>query len=92
MVITKSDKKTPDEIEAIKQQISEQVHSLLPENNYLDVVSVSAKKKNVGEAIEAFQKLEHLSEKRFKDTVVPQVTRVIDDIAAHVTILLNQEI
>ena len=91
VVITKSDKKTPDEIEAIKQQISEQVHSLLPENNYLDVVSVSAKKKNVGEAIEAFQKLEHLSEKRFKDTVVPQVTRVIDDIAAHVTILLNQE-
>ena len=91
VVITKSDKKTPDEIEAIKQQISEQVRSLLPENNYLDVVSVSAKKKNVGEAIEAFQKLEHLSEKRFKDTVVPQVTRVIDDIAAHVTILLNQE-
>ena len=91
VVITKSDKKTPDEIEAIKQQISEQVHSLLPENNYLDVVSVSAKKKNVGEAIEAFQKLEHLSEKRFKDTVVPQVTRVIDDIATHVTILLNQE-
>lgn len=91
VVITKSDKKTPDEIEAIKQQISEQVHSLLPENNYLDVVSVSAKKKKVGEAIEAFQKLEHLSEKRFKDTVVPQVTRVIDDIAAHVTILLNQE-
>ena len=91
VVITKSDKKTPDEIEAIKQQISEQVHSLLPENNYLDVVSVSAKKKNVDEAIEAFQKLEHLSEKRFKETVVPQVIRVIDDIADHVTILLNQE-
>ena len=91
VVITKSDKKTPDEIEAIKQQISEQVRSLLPENNYLDVVSVSAKKKNVAEAIEAFQKLEHLSENRFKETIVPQVTRVIDDIAAHVTILLNQE-
>lgn len=91
VVITKSDKKTPDEIEAIKQQISEQVRSLLPENNYLDVVSVSAKKKNVREAIEAFQKLEHLSEKRFKETVVPQVIRVIDDIADHVTILLNQE-
>ena len=91
VVITKSDKKTPDEIEAIKQQISEQVHSLLPENNYLDVVSVSSKKKDIAEAVEAFQKLENLSEMRFKETVVPQFNRIIDDIASHLTILLNQE-
>ena len=91
VVITKSDKKTPEEIEAIKQQISEQVHSLLPENNYLDVVSVSSKKKDIAEAVEAFQKLENLSEMRFKETVVPQFNRIIDDIASHLTILLNQE-
>ncbi len=91
VVITKSDKKTPEEIVAIKQQISEQVHSLLPENNYLDVVSVSSKKKDIAEAVEAFQKLENLSEMRFKETVVPQFNRIIDDIASHLTILLNQE-
>ena len=91
VVITKSDKKTPEEIVAIKQQISEQVHSLLPENNYLDVVSVSSKKKDITEAVEAFQKLENLSEMRFKETVVPQFNRIIDDIASHLTILLNQE-
>ncbi len=89
VVITKSDKKTPEEIVAIKQQISEQVHSLLPENNYLDVVSVSSKKKDIAEAVEAFQKLENLSEMRFKETVVPQFNRIIDDSASHLTILLN---
>lgn len=91
VIITKSDKKTPEEIEAIKQQISEQVSSLLPEGNYLDVVSVSSKKKNVAEAIEAFQKLESLSESRFKETVVPQFNQILDDTAAHLTILLNQD-
>lgn len=91
VIITKSDKKTPEEIEAIKQQISEQVRSLLPDGNYLDVVSVSSKKKNVAEAIEAFQKLESLSESRFKETVVPQFNQILDDTAAHLTILLNQD-
>lgn len=91
VIITKSDKKTPEEIEEIKQQISEQVSSLLPEGNYLDVVSVSSKKKNVAEAIEAFQKLESLSESRFKETVVPQFNQTLDDTAAHLTILLNQD-
>ena len=91
VIITKSDKKTPEEIEAIKQQISEQVSSLLPEGNYLDVVSVSSKKKNVAEAIEAFQRLESLSESCFKETVVPQFNQILDDTAAHLTILLNQD-
>lgn len=91
VIITKNDKKTPEEIVAIKSQISEQVRSLLPEGNYLDVVSVSSKKKDIAEAIEAFQKLENLSEMRFKETVVPQFNRIIDDIASHLTILLNQE-
>lgn len=91
VITTKSDKKTPEEIEAIKQQISEQVRSLLPDGNYLDVVSVSSKKKNVAEAIEAFQKLESLSESRFKETIVPQFNQILDDTAAHLTILLNQD-
>lgn len=91
VIITKNDKKTPEEIVAIKSQISEQVRSLLPEGNYLDVVSVSSKKKDIAEAVEAFHKLENLSEMRFKETVVPQFNRIIDDIASHLTILLNQE-
>ena len=54
-------------------------------------MSVSSKKKDIAEAVEAFQKLENLSETRFKETVVPQFNRIIDDIASHLTILLNQE-
>lgn len=91
VIITKNDKKTPEEIVAIKSKINEQVRSLLPEGNYLDVVSVSSKKKDIAEAVEAFQKLENLSEMRFKETVVPQFNRIIDDIALHLNILLNQE-
>ncbi|WP_180022250.1 dynamin family protein [Acinetobacter sp. YH16044] len=91
VIITKNDKKTPEEIVAIKSQITEQVRSLLPEGNYLDVVSVSSKKKDIAEAVETFQKLENLSETRFKETVVPQFNRILDDIASHLTILLNQE-
>ena len=91
VIITKNDKKTPEEIVAIKLQITEQVRSLLPEGNYLDVVSVSSKKEDITEAVEAFQKLENLSETRFNETVVPQFNRIIDDIASHLTILLNQE-
>jgi GTP-binding protein EngB required for normal cell division len=91
VIITKNDKKTPEEMVAIKSQITEQVRSLLPEGNYLDVVSVSSKKKDIAEAVEAFQKLENLSEMRFKETVVPKFDRIIDDISSHLTILLNQE-
>ncbi|MHA3056603.1 dynamin family protein [Acinetobacter sp. ANC 5584] len=91
VIITKSDKKTPDELEGVKQQISDQVRSLLPADNYLDVVCVSARKRDVMQAVEAFQNLEHLSETRFKETVVPQYAHIINDIIAHLTILMNKD-
>lgn len=90
VILTKSDKRTAEEIEAIKQQIMAEVSTLLPQNNYLDVVNVSAKKKDISQAINAFYQLEALSEQRFNESVVPRFLTLIDNLTDHLSILMNK--
>lgn len=89
VIISKSDKRTDEDIEAIKQQVKQQVKVILPPNNYLNVVAAS--RKQFDTVITALQELEQRSEQRFKETVVKQSINAIATLQQHIEVLNNQD-
>ncbi|MFH7765067.1 dynamin family protein [Acinetobacter sp. YH16039] len=90
IVINKSDKRLPEDIDAIKKQVNEEVKKLLKSDNYFEVVSASRNQENV-ELKQVLYHLEKLSEQRFKDTIMVKFNHHIDNLYTHLTILLNQD-
>ena len=89
VIISKSDKRSAEDIEAIKQQVKQQVQAILPPDNYLNVVAASRKKFDT--VIAALQELEQRSEQRFKETVVKQSIDTIATLQQHIEVLNNQD-
>ena len=89
VIISKSDKRSAKDIEAIKQQVKQQVQAILPPDNYLNVVAAS--RKNFDTVIAALQELEQRSEQRFKETVVKQSIDTIATLQQHIEIIKNQD-
>ena len=89
VIISKSDKRSAEDIEAIKQQVKQQVQAILPPDNYLNVVAAS--RKNFDTVIAALQELEQRSEQRFKETVVKQSIDTIATLQQHIEVLNNQD-
>lgn len=89
VIISKSDKRSAEDIEAIKQQVKQQVQAILPPDNYLNVVAAS--RKNFDTVIAALQELEQRSEQRFKETVVKQSIDTIVTLQQHIEVLNNQD-
>ncbi|MDA0712598.1 MAG: dynamin family protein [Proteobacteria bacterium] len=89
VIISKSDKRSAEDIEAIKQQVKQQVQAILPSDNYLNVVAAS--RKNFDTVIAALQELEQRSEQRFKETVVKQSIDTIVTLQQHIEVLNNQD-
>jgi len=89
VIISKSDKRSAEDIEAIKQQVKQQVKAILPPDNYLNVVAAS--RKNFDTVIAALQELEQRSEQRFKETVVNQSIDTIATLQQHIEVLNNQD-
>ena len=89
VIISKSDKRSAKDIEAIKQQVKQQVQAILPPDNYLNVVAAS--RKNFDTVIPALQELEQRSEQRFKETVVNQSIDTIATLQQHIEVLNNQD-
>ncbi|MCM1958315.1 dynamin family protein [Acinetobacter modestus] len=89
VIISKSDKRSAEDIEAIKQQVKQQVQAILPPDNYLNVVTAS--RKQFDTVIAALQDLEQRSEKRFKETVVKQSINIIATLQQHIEVLNNQD-
>lgn len=89
VIISKSDKRSAKDIEAIKQQVKQQVQAILPPDNYLNVVAAS--RKNFDTVIAALQELEQRSEQRFKETVVKQSIDTIATLQQHIEVLNNQD-
>ena len=89
VIISKSDKRSAKDIEAIKQQVKQQVQAILPPDNYLNVVAAS--RKNFDTVIPALQELEQRSEQRFKETVVKQSIDTIATLQQHIEVLNNQD-
>lgn len=70
LIITKSDRKPPEDVEAISQKITQSITQLLGREP-IKVVTVSARKKtNIDELINAFIAIEERAEQRFDDVVV----------------------
>lgn len=89
VIISKSDKRSAEDIEAIKQQVKQQVQAILPPDNYLNVVAAS--RKQFDTVIAALQELEQRSEQRFKETVVKQSIDTIVTLQQHIEVLNNQD-
>lgn len=89
VVISKSDKRSAEDIEAIKQQVKQQVQAILPPDNYLNVVAAS--RKQFDTVITALQELEQRSEQRFKETVVKQSIDTIATLQQYIEVLNNQD-
>ena len=89
VIISKSDKRSAKDIEAIKQQVKQQVQAILPPDNYLNVVAAS--RKHFDTVIAALQELEQRSEQRFKETVVKQSIDTIATLQQHIEVLNNQD-
>ena len=89
VIISKSDKRSAKDIEAIKQQVKQQVQAILPPDNYLNVVAAS--RKQFDTVIAALQELEQRSEQRFKETVVKQSIDTIVTLQQHIEVLNNQD-
>lgn len=89
VIISKSDKLSAEDIEAIKQQVKQQVQAILPSDNYLNVVAAS--RKQFDTVITALQELEQRSEQRFKETVVKQSIDTIATLQQHIEVLNNQD-
>lgn len=89
VIISKSDKRSAEDIEAIKQQVKQQVQAILPPDNYLNVVAASHK--NFDTVIAALQELEQRSEQLFKETVVKQSIDTIVTLQQHIEVLNNQD-
>ena len=89
VVISKSDKRSAEDIEAIKQQVKQQVQAILPPDNYLNVVAAS--RKQFDTVITALQELEQRSEQRFKETVVKQSLDTIVTLQQYIEVLNNQD-
>lgn len=89
VIISKSDKRPAEDIEAIKQQVQQQVHDILPPENYLNVVVAS--RKQCDSVISALQELEQRSEQRFKETVVTQSVETMVTLQHHLEVLINQD-
>ena len=89
VIISKSDKRSAEDIEAIKQQVKQQVQAILPPDNYLNVVAAS--RKQFDTVIAALQELEQRSEQRFKETMVKQSIDTIVTLQQHIEVLNNQD-
>ena len=89
VIISKSDKRSAEDIEAIKQQVKQQVQAILPPDNYLNVVAAS--RKQFDTVIAALQELEQRSEQRFKEMVVKQSIDTIATLQQHIEVLNNQD-
>ena len=89
VIVSKSDKRSAEDIEAIKQQVKQQVQAILPPDNYLNVVAAS--RKNFDTVIAALQELEQRSEQLFKETVVKQSIDTIATLQQHIEVLNNQD-
>lgn len=89
VVVTKADKKTADDLQAIVAQVRAQVEALVGVQAIVDVVAVS--RKDVGALVPLLQRLEDLSEQRLRDTVGVEVMNCLGQLEHSLKQLLNTD-
>ena len=89
VVVSKADKKTADDLQAVVSQIRLQVEGLVGAEAIVDVVTVS--RKDVSAIEPLLQKLESLSEQRLRDTVGKDAIDCLRQLAHSLEQLLNKD-
>lgn len=91
LIITKSDRKPPEDVDAISQKITQSITQLLGREP-VKVVTVSARKKtNIDELINAFVAIEERAEQRFDDVVVKPVVGELSFLIQNLDKQINAE-
>lgn len=91
LIITKSDRKPLEDVDAISQKITQSITQLLGREP-VKVVTVSARKKtNIDEMINAFIAIEERAEQRFDDVVVKPITSELKFAIKNIDKLINSD-
>lgn len=91
LIITKSDRKPSEDVDAISQKITQSITQLLGREP-VKVVTVSARKKtNIDEMINAFIAIEERAEQRFDDVVVKPITSELQFVIKNIDKLINSD-
>lgn len=90
VIISKCDKKTPEEIIEVSAHIRKEIESAI-DHSPLAVVCISSRKKNIDQFVQALQLLENEAEGLFHKKVVSDVLRQLAFLTHHLNTLFNKE-
>jgi GTP-binding protein EngB required for normal cell division len=89
VVVTKADKKNPEDLQAVIAQVTQHVRELLGDQAWLEVVSASRKDTTAFAA--ALLHLEAMTEQRFRDTVGQQALHALAQLNHKLTQLIQSD-
>jgi len=90
VVITKTDKKPPEEVQAVADKVAQEVQATIGKPPLL-VCQASARKKDLAGFIAALQDIEHRTETLFDTHAVQPFARQLASLHAHLSTLLNSD-
>lgn len=90
VVVTKADKKRPEEVQAIQTQVAQEVEKAIGRPPFL-VCRASGRKKELTEFIAALQTIEQRAEPLFATHVVQPVVQQLTSLSRHLDTLLNSD-
>ncbi|WP_306603355.1 dynamin family protein [Azonexus sp.] len=89
-VISKADKKTPEDVDAVVEQVRQEITDTMGRPP-LSIVKVSARKKQFSELIAALEQLEQQAEQIFSRNVSQSILTKLGSFNAHLDTLINSD-
>lgn len=90
VVITKTDKKLPEEVQAVMAQVSSEVEKTIGKPPFM-LLQASARKKEVANFIAALQEIENRAETLFSTHATVPFVQQLTSLSAHLDTLLNND-
>lgn len=89
-IISKADKKPPEEVDAVVEQVRQEITSTMGKPPF-KAIKVSARKNDMGEFTAALQELESQSESLFANNIAAPFASKLQSLSGHLTTLLNSD-
>lgn len=90
VVVTKADKKPPEEVQTVMVQVSSEVEKTIGKPPFM-LLQASARNKEVASFISALQEIEHRAEALFATHVTAPFVRQLASLSSHLDTLLNSD-
>lgn len=90
LIITKCDKRLPEDIPALKEKITQSVTDVLGEAP-IDVITIAARKKNITGFVPAIERVNGKADVIYKNSVGTQFVNWLNSVAQQINVLLNQD-